>query len=112
MTEEQVLEQLKNIDGKKATTFQNIPCKLLKQNAEVCTPVLTKIINKEFKEFSFPNKLKNADITSIFKRDKKKKKDPTDTKNYRLVSVLQKMAAIMAKIKIFKKRLHQILENH
>jgi len=98
VTEEQVFEQLKNIDGKKATTFQNIPCKLLKQNAEVCTPVLTKIINKEFKEFSFPNKLKNADITSIFKRDKKKKKDPTDTKNYRPVSVLPSTSKVFERL--------------
>ena len=71
---EEVFNQLKALDIKKATTFQNIPCKSLKENAEVCTPVLTNIINNEFRSCSFPNKLKEADITPIFKNDRKRKK--------------------------------------
>ena len=88
VNEEQVLDQLKKINGKKAITFQNIPRKSLKDNGKVCAPVLTKIINNEIKNSTFPNKLKSADIIPIFKKDKKKRKDATDAMNYRPVSVL------------------------
>lgn len=98
VSEEEVLYELTNIDGKKATTFQNIPCKSLNENAKVCAPILTNIINKEFRNLSFPNKLKNADIVPIFKRDKKKRKDPTDVKNYRPVSVLPSTSKVFERI--------------
>ena len=80
VNEEQVLYQLNKINGKKSTTFQNIPCKSLKENSKVCAPVLTNIINNGIKNNTFPNRLKNADIIPIFKKDKKKRKDPTDAK--------------------------------
>ena len=96
--EEEVFNQLKALDIKKATTFQNIPCKLLKENAEVCTPVLTNIINNEFRSCSFPNKLKEADSTPIFKKDRKKKKDATNVENYRPVSVLPSTSKIFERI--------------
>ena len=96
--EDEVLEQLTNIDGKKATTFQNIPCKTLKENAEVCSPILTRIINNEFIKSTFPSKLKNADIIPIFKRDKMKRKDATDVKNYRPVSVLPSTSKVFERL--------------
>ena len=56
--EEEVFKQLTSLDIKKATTFQNIPCKSLRDNAEVCTPVLTNIINNDLtRKFSFSDKL-------------------------------------------------------
>ena len=67
VTEEEVLEQLTSLDGKKATTFQNIPCKSLKEHAQVCTPFLTKIFNKEVvRNSTFSNKLKYGDIAPHF----------------------------------------------
>ena len=99
VTEEEVLEQLTSLDGKKATTFQNIPCKSLKENAQVCTPFLTNIFNKEVvRNSTFSNKLKNGDITPIFKRDKKKHKDSTDVKNYRPVSVLPSTSKVFERL--------------
>ena len=96
--EEEVLYQLTNINSKKATTFQNIPCKSLNENANVCAPILKNIINQELRNLSFPNKLKNADIIPIFKRDKKKRKDPTDVQNYRPVSVLPSTSKVFERI--------------
>ena len=96
--EEEVFTQLKSLNIKKATTFQNIPCKSLKENAEVCTPFLTNIINKDLRHSSFPNKLKLADITPIFKKDRIKKKDATNVQNYRPVSVLPSTSKIFERI--------------
>ena len=87
------------MNGKKATTFQNIPCKALNQNAKVCAPVLTNIYNnKIIRNLTFPDKAKNADIVPIFKRDKKKKKDATDVHNYRPVSVLPSTSKVFERI--------------
>ena len=49
----------------------------LRDNATVCADILTSIINKDFSNSSFPDKLKNADVTPIYKG---KKTDPTDKK--------------------------------
>ena len=99
VTEEEVLEQLTSLDGKKATTYQNIPCKSLKENAKVCTPFLTNIFNNDVVSNSkFANKLKNGDIIPIFKRDKKKHKDATDVTNYRPVSALPSTSKVFERL--------------
>ena len=98
VTEEEVFEQLNAIDGKKATTFKNIPCKTLNETAEVCTPFLTPIINNGFVDNTYPGKLKNGDIIPIFKVDKRKRKDATDVKNYRPVSVLPSVSKVFERI--------------
>ena len=98
VTQEEVLKQLKALDVKKATTFQNIPCKSLKENAEVCVPVLTNIYNEELTRCTFSNKLKEGDITPIFKRDRVKKKDATSVDNYRPVSVLPSTSKIFERL--------------
>ena len=88
VSEEEVYQQLKSLNGKKATTFQNIPCKSLKENAEVCYPTLTEIINNDIRNLTYPKGLKLADVPPIFKKDKRNQKDATDVKNYRPISVL------------------------
>ena len=99
VSEGEVLNLLRQMDGKKATTFQNIPCKALNQNAKICAPVLTNIYNnKIIRNLTFPDKAKNADIVPIFKRDKKKKKDATDVHNYRPVSVLPSTSKVFERI--------------
>ena len=96
---EDVYRELKCINSKKATTFQNIPCKSLKENAEVCTPVLTNIFNNKIvKDLTFANKLKVGDIAPIFKSDRNKKKDATNVENYRPVSVLPSTSKIFERL--------------
>ena len=83
VSEEKVRHQFNILNVNKATTFKNIPMKILKQNKEVCIPVLTNIINKDFSNSQFPDKLKIADVVPVFKN-----KDATVVNNYRPVSVL------------------------
>ena len=75
--------EIKQINSTKATTFKNIPPKVLKQSVDVCTPILQDILNKAFDNGEFPDKLKLADVHSVFK-----KIDSTNKSNYRPVSVL------------------------
>ena len=62
------------LNGKKATPFNNIPCKSLKENANVCAETLAKLINNDISNGTFPDELKLADVAPIFKVDKSKKK--------------------------------------
>ena len=48
-----------------------------------CTPILHSFVNNSFQSNIFPDGLKVADVTPVFKKD-----DATNVKNYRPVSVL------------------------
>ena len=91
----EVEDQMKKLNIKKGTTFKNIPTKILKDNADICCPILMNLINDTFKKNEFPDELKVADVTPVFKKD-----DSTNVKNYRPISVLP------ANSKIFERIMH------
>jgi exonuclease III len=99
VNDDDVYRELKGINPRKATTFQNIPCKSLRDNAEVCTPVIRNIFNtKIVGGLTFSDKLKVADIAPVFKSDRTKKKDATNVENYRPVSVLPSTSKIFERL--------------
>ena len=61
-----------------STTFKNIPSKILKQNSDIGSPYLLTILNSSIQSKSFPDQLKLADITTVFKKE-----DATSKSNYR-----------------------------
>ena len=83
ITLEEVEQELSQLDPKKASTFQNIPPKHLKQVSDVCSNVLLNLINQSINNQQFPDELKFADATPVFKKG-----DNTSVENYRTVSVL------------------------
>ena len=91
------LDEMENeilaLNIKKATTFKNIPPKILKQNADICTPHLKYILNSSFQSEIFPDELKLADVTPIFKTI-----DATSKTNYRPVSVLPTVSKIFERV--------------
>ena len=60
---------------------------------DICGSVLHKLINDSIKDCVFPDKLKLADITPVFKKG-----DATDIKNYRPISVLPPVSKIFEKL--------------
>ena len=94
-------KELSNLITKKASTFKNITPKVLKDSIESCSEVLTKLFNNTILTSNFPDKLKVADVSPIFKKD-----DPQKSKNYRPVSVLPVVS------KIFKRLLHKQMSLH
>ena len=66
-----------------ATTFRNIPAKLLKSSSSICPKLMQFIFNNCVANDLFPDLLKLADVTSLHKGDER-----TSKKNYRPVSVL------------------------
>ena len=80
-----ILKETTDLKNKKNSTFGNIPTKLLKEVSDICAPALNDICNnKIITQKSFPNNLKLADVTPVFKKE-----DASLLKNYRPVSVLR-----------------------
>ena len=63
-----MLEQLKNLDPKKASPQESIPPKILKTNTDLFCFPLVELFNRFVQEGSFPNDLKCADVSSLFKK--------------------------------------------
>ena len=74
--------EIKGLNPNKATMHKNIPPKILRQSA-VTANNFQSLFNSAISNCEFPEKLKLADVTPVFK-----KKYPLDKTNYRPVSVL------------------------
>ena len=66
---------------------------MLKITSEATANILQKLLNESLETSTFPNILKLADITPLFK-----KKDPLDKTNYRPASVLPIVSKLFEKI--------------
>ena len=94
-TEEQVISAIKNLPANKATVSFDIPVSVLKGSIQVYSKKLTAIFNNCLAENTFPNILKYADVTPVFKKG-----DITDKQNYRPISTLSNFS------KVFERLLH------
>ena len=93
VSQNDVYRVIKNIDSSKAYQKNNIPPKVLKDNADVLSSFIHDNINQNINKGKFPDNLKNADITPIFK-----KFDCIFKTNYRAVSILPTLSKIYEKI--------------
>ena len=82
VTEDLVREEIMNLDGSKATPIGNISADIQKSIVDAHLPFITRRINLSIKKGCFPEELKLAEVSPIFK-----KKDDLDKENYRPVSV-------------------------
>ena len=98
---EDVKRETNNLNSKKATPKGDIPVKILKWNSDIIAPALTECYNQNIKNSTFPNELKNADISLVFK-----KKDRHDKSNYRPVSILPLLS------KPFERILYEQIDSH
>ena len=83
VVDDDVFEIIDNLNTSKAYQKNNIPPKLLKDNADVCASVICNDINSNIERGCYPVNLKNADITPTFKKAYRLIKI-----NYRPVSIL------------------------
>ena len=91
LTTDEVLSEINKLDHTKSTT--GISISLLKDNSDICAPILTNIFNSCIKNGVFPDQLKLADITPIFKSV-----DSMAKKNYRPVSILNSVSKLFEKL--------------
>ena len=77
------IQQLQNLKTNKATGIDDISAKYLKLSASVVSQPLATILNLSITNGIFPDDLKKAKVTPIFKKGEKH-----DINNYRPISVL------------------------
>ena len=90
---EQMHTEIGRLNPKEATTFNNIPAKVLKSSSEICSESLQLIFNDCVQNGLFPDLLKLADVTSLHKTEEKTRK-----KNYRPVSVLPTVSKVFERL--------------
>ena len=83
VSELNVKKEILNLSSKKATRKGDIPAKILKNSINAYLSKLTILINNCLKKGVFPDDLKLADITPIFKKE-----DSLNKENYRPVNML------------------------
>jgi len=89
----EVKSHLNSLDPKKATGVDALPPKILKAASNIISQPITNIANHMIKNSQFPNNLKLAQVTPIYKKE-----DPFVKMNYRPVSILPSMSKIFEKI--------------
>ena len=70
-----IAKEIKNLNTKKAAPQDDIPVKILKLNNDIFSQYLSQIFNESIEAANFPNELKYAYITPVYKKiiDMKKK---------------------------------------
>ena len=93
VSQSEVEKEIKNLIVKKATTHKNIPPKVLKTSAMVTAETLQQLFNQALTTGEFPSNLKNAKVTSVFKKN-----NPLNKENYRPASVLPIISKVFEKL--------------
>ncbi|CAM1312392.1 Uncharacterised protein r2_g2279 [Pycnogonum litorale] len=87
-------KMLKSIDSSKAVgNDEHIHPALLKDSCDLIAPFLTRLFELIINTGEFPDKMKIAKVTPIYKSG-----DPTSTSNYRPISVLPPLSKIFEKL--------------
>ena len=85
-------KEIKNLDTKKTAPKNGIPVKILKLNNDLLSKYLSQIFNESIEVANFPNELKYAYITPVYKRNNRHEKE-----NYRPVSIISVVSKILAR---------------
>ena len=89
-----IIREISLLDPNKSVNLDTIPSKMLRESSDICAQNLLNIWNNEILGNKvFPQELKLANVTPIFKKD-----DATLCKNYRPISVLPSTSKIFERI--------------
>ena len=88
-----VNEELSTLNPKKASMIHSIPPRVLKENLDIFSPLLTKIFSNAISQNEFPDDLKLGNITSLFKKD-----EATNKHNYRPITVLPVLSKVFERL--------------
>ena len=102
--QKQIEKEILKLDVNKASQNSDIPIKVLKENSDIFSNFLCKSFNNSIKLSTFPEILKHADITPLYKKGKKDIK-----RNYRPVSILPYLSKILEKCMF--EQMSQFFEN-
>ena len=86
---EDVCDEIQSLNVSKACPKTSIPTRIIKDNCDIFALKLHDNLNQSIDYATFPNNLKDADVTPVHKKD-----DRTDKTNYRPVSILPAISKI------------------
>ena len=93
ITEDETQKEISKLDGSKATPVGDIPAEMLKSAIDVHVSLPTKTINLSIRNGCFPDEMKAAEVTRIFKKN-----DDLGKESYRSVSVLPHVSKIIERV--------------
>ena len=91
--ETEVFDSLNALDAKKSHGYDKLPVRLIKDAIPYIVAPLTYIFNLSLEKGEFPDALKTAKVTPLYKKGPK-----TDPGNYRPISVLPVIAKVFEKL--------------
>ena len=89
----QIEKEILELNTKKATGFDAIPPKVIKDAFRVLKYPLTQLFNTTVQENHFPTNLKYANVSPLYKKD-----DNTNKENYRPISILPSISKIFERL--------------
>ena len=89
VTMEKLKREIKNLDTKKGCLENDIPTKLIKENADIFENLLINDINNSLQLGVFPSILQDVEVIPVFKKGDRTKKE-----NYRPVCILSNISKI------------------
>ena len=96
-SKEDILKAIKSLSSNKASLIEDIPIKILKNSIHIYSEKRTSIFNERLINRKFPDTLKRADVTPIFKKGNDNEKE-----NYRPVSLLSAFSKVFEKLQFEK----------
>ena len=88
-----VHKELSALNERKSSGYDSLPPNLLKLGKDALAPPITTLVNMSFQQCLFPNCLKNAEVSPVFKKD-----DSMNKTNFRPVSILVCFSQIFEKL--------------
>ena len=69
VTHEEILNEINNLDTSKSTQLQDIPFKIIKDNATILANFVLQNFNQCIIDGKFPDQLKKAGVSPFFKEE-------------------------------------------
>ena len=90
---EETIKKVNKLSFKKASQTLDIPVKIIKENKDLISYFVYNNFNNALSSSQYPNGLKYAFVTPVFKKD-----DKSDKSNYRPISILPKPSKVYERI--------------
>ena len=92
-TRQEIEIESADLNSKKATTYKDVPPKLLKNVSDICIDHLLEIFNYCIENSIFPTELKCAVVSALHKKGETTKKN-----NYRPISILPTISKVLERL--------------
>ena len=93
VTCEEILNEINSLDTSKSTQSEDIPFKIVKDNTDIFANFILQNFNKCIIDGKFPDQLKKADVSPVFKKG-----NHDDKINYQPVSILLSLSKIYERL--------------